>query len=354
MPPEALARRISSALTTAIPVDGYRLFGVDPGSLLINRLLAASDTDSWARAEWLRDVYLRSGDFSHIELPSLMRAGLTAVVSHESPAMSWGYVPEMLARLPEAEYRRRFHELRSPIGGTILASFPADGRWVAALQAYRRDPARPFRASDVAFVRQLAPTIGQALAASLRAEHARSVPVTDQEPAGIVVIDREGDIQFATPAGGRWCQRIGDDAGGRDDLLPTAAWAAVARLRERGGGAASVVVSSRGGSVRVEASPADADGSVAVVFAPERPPAPPQSPPFWPLTAAERRVVDLALIGCSNAQIAERAFITVNTVEWHLRSAYEKLGVRSRAGLLAQLFSETAAPDLFVGGPARG
>jgi DNA-binding CsgD family transcriptional regulator len=51
------------------------------------------------------------------------------------------------------------------------------------------------------------------------------------------------------------------------------------------------------------------------------------------LTASERRVASLAAEGLSNRQIAEHLFITQATVETHLRHAFRKLGVTSRAGL---------------------
>ncbi len=51
------------------------------------------------------------------------------------------------------------------------------------------------------------------------------------------------------------------------------------------------------------------------------------------LTPTEERVVDLAVEGLSNKEIAHRLVVTVNTVETHLSHAYAKLGVRSRAQL---------------------
>ena len=51
------------------------------------------------------------------------------------------------------------------------------------------------------------------------------------------------------------------------------------------------------------------------------------------LTAGERRVAALAADGASNRQIAEHLFITQATVETHLRHAFRKLGITSRADL---------------------
>ena len=61
------------------------------------------------------------------------------------------------------------------------------------------------------------------------------------------------------------------------------------------------------------------------------------------LTPSERRVAGLAADGMSNPQIAQALFITLNTVEGHLRHAYQKLSISSRSQLPAALRS--AAPD---------
>jgi DNA-binding CsgD family transcriptional regulator len=52
------------------------------------------------------------------------------------------------------------------------------------------------------------------------------------------------------------------------------------------------------------------------------------------LTRAERRVVEQAAAGYSNAAIAERLHLSVNTVETHLKRAYTKLHLTSRRELM--------------------
>ena len=49
------------------------------------------------------------------------------------------------------------------------------------------------------------------------------------------------------------------------------------------------------------------------------------------LTVRQRDVLRLLLEGHSNAAIAARLFITVNTLEHHLTSLYARLGVSSRS-----------------------
>jgi DNA-binding CsgD family transcriptional regulator len=68
------------------------------------------------------------------------------------------------------------------------------------------------------------------------------------------------------------------------------------------------------------------------------------------LTASERRVAELAAAGMSNPEIAQALFVTLNTVEGHLRHTYRKLSISSRSQLPAALRS--AAPETAV--PPRG
>jgi DNA-binding CsgD family transcriptional regulator len=62
------------------------------------------------------------------------------------------------------------------------------------------------------------------------------------------------------------------------------------------------------------------------------------------LTASEGRVAGLAATGLSNREIAQQLFVTVNTVESHLRHAYLKLGLHSRDELPAALSGGPADP----------
>jgi DNA-binding CsgD family transcriptional regulator len=63
--------------------------------------------------------------------------------------------------------------------------------------------------------------------------------------------------------------------------------------------------------------------------------------PAGELTPAERRVAELAAEGLANKEIAQALVVTVNTVEFHLRNVYAKLGVRSRAQLAARLVARS-------------
>jgi DNA-binding CsgD family transcriptional regulator len=55
------------------------------------------------------------------------------------------------------------------------------------------------------------------------------------------------------------------------------------------------------------------------------------------LTRSERRIAELAADGRRNREIAEELYVTIPTVEFHLRNAYRKLGITSRRELAAAL-----------------
>jgi DNA-binding CsgD family transcriptional regulator/tetratricopeptide (TPR) repeat protein len=63
------------------------------------------------------------------------------------------------------------------------------------------------------------------------------------------------------------------------------------------------------------------------------------------LTETERRVAALVAQGQTNREVAATLFITENTVQTHVRHIFQKLSVRSRTELAAQLSSRPIAPE---------
>jgi DNA-binding CsgD family transcriptional regulator len=63
------------------------------------------------------------------------------------------------------------------------------------------------------------------------------------------------------------------------------------------------------------------------------------------LTPQEAAVARLAKAGKTNREIAAQLYLTVNTVETHLRHIYQKLGIHRRAQLLTMPDDEAEAPS---------
>jgi len=66
-------------------------------------------------------------------------------------------------------------------------------------------------------------------------------------------------------------------------------------------------------------------------------------PALAELTPHELRVASIVASGATNQEIASRLFVTHKTVEYHLRSIYRKLGIRSRSALTGLYLAAQAA-----------
>ena len=62
------------------------------------------------------------------------------------------------------------------------------------------------------------------------------------------------------------------------------------------------------------------------------------------LSPREVEVLSLVTMGMSNQDIADRLFLTINTLKSHIRQAYKKIGVTSRAQAVAWCMQHGFAP----------
>ena len=69
------------------------------------------------------------------------------------------------------------------------------------------------------------------------------------------------------------------------------------------------------------------------------------------LTVREGEVATLLARGLGTTEIAEALVVSPHTVQDHVKSLFEKLGVASRQELVARVFLEEYLPEVLVGTP---
>jgi DNA-binding CsgD family transcriptional regulator len=338
--PEAVSSRIVAALQRAMPTDDCVMFGVDPSSLLFDRLLCASG-DVKELMFWLQRVYLVREPLAETSFPGLMQSNLGTVAIHDFPHTCLGVPVPILDLKTPKEWHHGYHDIQTPAGGILRACFAARGRWIAALEMTRRESKRSFYPAEVGFVRLLSPVIGRIIQAAYERERALTTVAVGADASGILVLNADRQEQFCNSAAQEWLRQIGERDARREGKFPTAVWAAIARLNaDPGNSSRALQVWTPAGNLRIEASRSAKDGSTAIVFAPERPPMPPELPLHWQLTTQEREVVGLVFKGVNNSQMATTLMVSEHTIDSHLSHVYEKLDVHSRSELLACLFRD--------------
>ncbi|MGN6576235.1 MAG: helix-turn-helix transcriptional regulator [Nocardioides sp.] len=245
-----------------------------------------------------------------------------------------------LARLSDLPTRERLRSLRyrgvwRPLGleHELRAVFLVDGTcWGAAGMARS---GHDFTERETDFLAAVLPAIASATRAAVRAEIRGRDGGAD--PA-VVVVGADGSVRSATPAAHEWEDRFDVFAQGHFQTVMRA-MAAAARVATSGGfqgrlrdGSghwvvlrASPLVGGEDGQVAVALESAGGDDLVSLQLR------------AYGLTAREEEVCREVLAGRTSAEIAAHLFISVNTVQDHLKSVFAKVGVRSRGSLVARL-----------------
>jgi DNA-binding CsgD family transcriptional regulator len=345
--PEQLGTLLLEALHRAILSDIKVLLGVDPASRLFNRLLALDERHASSFWHWIEHIYLVGEPCWGVTFPGLMQAGLRTVILHDQIESSWGIPPDLFHPLSAREFSRCYHDIGAPAGGMLRTFFAMDGHYLAALEMHRLEAHPSFHPTDLAFMRLVAPFIGKALRAAFDRERA-NIPLDLKAPemTGVLILSSTKTVTMATPAALAWIEHLRANERLKGTHLPTAVASAVASLSAQEFLPHTVQVQTSTGPLRIEASLASEDGSLAVTLAPVQSRVLLEVPVSWPLTRAERQVCELLLRSQSNRQVAEALVVSEHTVESHCTHIYEKLGVHNRRELLGRFFQEIRSKEL--------
>jgi DNA-binding CsgD family transcriptional regulator len=239
-----------------------------------------------------------------------------------------------LARSP------RWDEVMRPAGiGDVAAAACRDelGCW-GWIEAYRNDGDRPFDTDDL----KLLARVGRSFASALR--RASITPrerVSDPDPTGVLVLDASLEVVTWTAGARAWIDALpAASLFGAWGILPPVAYpvATLCRSPETLASAHALEHTVDGRWVMIAASPFEGDDSdrVAVTLR-----AATAAETFdvlcraYALSRRERDVVRALIAGLDTKRVSERLFISRHTVQDHLKSVFDKTGVRSRRELLA-------------------
>jgi DNA-binding CsgD family transcriptional regulator len=214
-----------------------------------------------------------------------------------------------------------------------------------ALGLYREPGAAPFNDADKQFLQAISAHLAEGARRALLVGEAAD-PESPDGP-GLVILDAAWQVQSATPGVERWLDELpdGDQSAGR---MPSAVLAVAGRaLRaaenpdEPSGITVSRVLSRTGIWMVLHAARLVDNGAprVAVIIETAHPARIyPLLMSAYRLTERERDVTRLVLQGASTAQIADELLVSTNTVQQHLKSVFDKTGVRSRRELAGRIF----------------
>lgn len=328
-------------------------FTLDPASLLVTSHYQAELPE--LPPEWIAQEYYEE-DFHNITSVVRSERGLSTL--HEATGGDPSRSPRWHANM---QY-----------GGDqeLLVALRTSSREAWGVLGLYREPRRPqFEAEELDFLRAVSAHLAEGARRGLLVGEAAD-PEGPYAP-GLVVLDENWSVESLTPGVERWLDELPDGDWEGHNRLPPAVLAVAGRALRTAEGkeaagevAVSRVLSRDGRWIVLHGASLVAPGAqrVAVIVEPAYPARiTPLLMAAYGLTAREEEVTRLVLRGDSTAQVAEALSISPYTVQQHLKSIFEKTGVRSRRELVGKVFFSHYEPRLrdneqrvIEGEPLRG
>ena len=328
-----LAKAASDLIATVVPFDRSCWHTVDPGTVLftgsVNRDVACSGTWLAEHEYVIEDV----NKWSFLARSGRL-AGATGLATHGDLSRS----------------ARHRSQAGFGIGDELRGSFVKDGDYWGAAGFLRNDDRDPFTEGDVAFLASLSHTLAGGMRRALVAQAMAADVVAPGDSPGIVLFDGDGLPEMISPTAEHWIAQLVEEPPPESPADSKLVQAVAARARSLAPGddpirgAARSRARTRGGTWLVLYGTPLAGGTdrrTAVVI---QPAAPHEIAPLialaYGLTDRECQVVRHCMEGRPTKQIATDLHISTYTVQDHLKSIFDKTGVRTRNELVGQIFLE--------------
>jgi DNA-binding CsgD family transcriptional regulator len=251
------------------------------------------------------------------------------------------------------ERSARYRDLLEPAGipHELRAAFVMRGRVWGAVHLARRESSGPFEQRDAEVLAQVTPLIAAGIRGSLRFDAARRA--IGAEAPGLIVLGAGNEVELVTPPARPLLASLGaEEVEPGHGGLPSGIQALASFVRRQEEPAADggnvVTVPGRDGWVTLHASLIDPGGGrVAIVIeVAGGPRAATVRLEAHGATVREREVATLIARGLGNPEIAEALVLSPHTVQDHVKSLFEKLGVTSRQELVARVFLDEYLPEV--------
>ena len=328
---DAFFAEAGEAIARAVPYSDVPCwFTLDPASLLITS--SHSQDDPQVPHEWLAWEYLDDDVMKTAETARSTRGIQTL-------AQATGGDPSRC---------RAYRDHLEPFGFeqmVELALRTRTGEAWGSLSLVRSSGQPEFDDEELELLLVLSPHLAEGARRGLLVGEAAD-PEGPDAP-GLVVLDADWQVESISPGVERWLAELPGDWE-REGVLPAAVVSVAARALHTAGGvdapgevAVARVLSREGRWVVLHGAALVADGArrAAVILEPAHPARIiPLLMAAYGLTDREQEVTRLVLRGHSTAEIARALFLSPHTVQQHLKSVFEKTGVRSRRELGGKVF----------------
>lgn len=240
------------------------------------------------------------------------------------------------------EQSRKYHEEMQPFGceqELLFALRTRDGQSWGIVGLYREVGRPLFDQRDLALLRSVAPALAAGARHGLLLGQAGEPDLV--EAPGLVVLDRRLAVESVSPTAASWL----DELDGTIDAPPVSVLTLAGMvLSGEAGPAISRVLSARSRWLVIHGARLS-DGRVSVIVDAAQPAhLEPLLMQAYGLTPREQEIVRLVLRGQSTSEIRAELSIAEGTVQAHLRSSFDKTGVRSRRELVSVVFQRHYEP----------
>jgi DNA-binding CsgD family transcriptional regulator len=329
------------ALAVAVPFDSACWLSLDPATLLptshFTREIGAAHVMALAANEYLEEDANKFAVLARAPLPVAVLSAATHGQFTQSPRYM-----SVLAPYGYAD------------GDELRAVFLHDESAWGCVALHRRYGL--FDDRDVRVVAELAGLIAEGIRRAILTTALGGAGDTD--PPGLIVLGRNRSVESATATAQRWLAEMIDSTG-TSAPVPLVIMTVADQARRAGAGTTEDVATARvptrtGRWLLVHAFLLDGaqEGRVGVMLHPAAQPDVAQLiVEAYGLSKRERDVTRLVLRGLSTREIADALHVTPYTVQDHLKAIFDKMGVRSRRELVAQLFFRHYAPRMEARSP---